>query len=247
MSEEWVHVGPLPGGGAWQSVGEWEFLARTHHEATVVRAVWDGNEYALRPFDVEHSGNVLDVGACFGAYTCLAVAAGAKKVVAVEPHDGNRLAWAFNLQHNKVRDDRVTLVPGAALDGSSVRVDGDSVHATTHRDLDGDTPSWSLESLIARHGLVNHRGEAEVDVLKIDCEGCEYPLLLNAERRTLDAVRRITMEWHGSADEEGRALAPDQQIAPAAIGALVTKLLDTHKVEVYGHPGRGGMLYADHY
>ena len=39
-------------------------------------------------------------------------------------------------------------------------------------------------------------GEAEVDLLKIDCEGCEYELLFKCPSTLLSRVRKISMEIH---------------------------------------------------
>ena len=39
-------------------------------------------------------------------------------------------------------------------------------------------------------------GVKQVDVLKIDCEGCEYQLLLGSSPETLARVQRISAETH---------------------------------------------------
>jgi len=44
--------------------------------------------------------------------------------------------------------------------------------------------------------LINGYGETVIDFLKIDCEGCEYDLLLNCPDEVLSGVRRISMEIH---------------------------------------------------
>jgi len=35
-----------------------------------------------------------------------------------------------------------------------------------------------------------------IDLLKLDCEGAEYPILLATKPETLKAIRRIVMEYH---------------------------------------------------
>jgi predicted RNA methylase len=47
--------------------------------------------------------------------------------------------------------------------------------------------------------------EAAIDFLKIDCEGCEYNVLLNSPSETLSRVARIAMEIH-SADRDQKLI-----------------------------------------
>ena len=57
------------------------------------------------------------------------------------------------------------------------------------RIFQGEADSRTLGSIIAR-------GEESIDFLKVDCEGCEYDLLLHCEPMILTKVRRIAMEIH---------------------------------------------------
>jgi hypothetical protein len=41
----------------------------------------------------------------------------------------------------------------------------------------------------------------ECDFLKVDCEGCEYKLLLSSSKKTLNRIRKISMEVHFFNDE----------------------------------------------
>ncbi len=54
-------------------------------------------------------------------------------------------------------------------------------------------------------------------------------------------VDRIAMEWHGS------EMAPWAPPIRDSYGELLHKLAYTHAVTVFGHPDRGGMLYAHRY
>lgn len=52
------------------------------------------------------------------------------------------------------------------------------------------------EPAIVLLDILNRHRFARCDLMKIDCEGCEYPLLLSADARTLRRIRRVTMEYH---------------------------------------------------
>lgn len=62
-----------------------------------------------------------------------------------------------------------------------------------------------------------------VDILKVDIEGSEVPVFMNAPIETMRKIRYITMEfhiWHSDADRE----------------ALLAKLSETHEVEIQLRP-----------
>jgi FkbM family methyltransferase len=50
--------------------------------------------------------------------------------------------------------------------------------------------------VLTLQGVLEHFGIAVCDFLKIDCEGAEYEILLNADRDTLARVRSIALEYH---------------------------------------------------
>lgn len=52
------------------------------------------------------------------------------------------------------------------------------------------TPARSLARILSDHHI------QRCDLVKIDCEGCEYRLLLNASRLTLRRIRRLAIEYH---------------------------------------------------
>ncbi len=48
--------------------------------------------------------------------------------------------------------------------------------------------------------------EKQIDFLKIDCEGCEFDVLLNCPQSMLAKIRRISMEIHPTSSREMRQL-----------------------------------------
>jgi FkbM family methyltransferase len=53
-----------------------------------------------------------------------------------------------------------------------------------------EVPAVSLETVLNRHGL------ARVDLVKLDCEGAEYEILMKASPGILARIQRIVMEYH---------------------------------------------------
>jgi len=203
--------------------------------------VWRDDCYGLTP---ETVGNrvLVDVGANVGMTTLRALSCGASAVLAVEPD-----AWNFARLWDNLRDNRTVMPRARALNAAAGRVPGmafldrdgyrDENYGGAHTAAaqGGDAvPVHTLEELV---GWVP--ADAEL-VLKVDTEGAEYEILhddVPAELMRRFAV--IVGEFHHFAARNvgGRA----------ALGRLVTKLADTHAVEVFGRPDDGGLFRCRRY
>ena len=145
---------------------------------------WDDAERAeIRQRIAAHSGAdrfvFVDAGANAGLYT-LSVLADAQalgkpvRVIAVEPDPENRRRLEFNLNASTARD--VTVAPvalGAEVGEAHLSVSGRN-RGEVHVSQDGDGVTVPLRPL-AR--LLSEQGVDRVDVMKIDIEGYETPVL----------------------------------------------------------------------
>jgi precorrin-6B methylase 2 len=79
--------------------------------------------------------------------------------------------------------------------------------------------------------LFDQYRETSIDFLKIDCEGCEYSLLLPWSRDRLRKIRRISMEFH--------------KVGGQSITALTDKLMSAgFQVKLTTPIGHGTYLYG---
>jgi hypothetical protein len=85
-------------------------------------------------------------------------------------------------------------------------------------------PSLSLADAFARLEI------AQCDLMKVDCEGAEYPILFNTPDEVLKRVRRIVMEYH---DGVTRYTHRDMQ------QFLASKGYSVRVVQNYVHPDLG--------
>lgn len=195
----------------------------------VVTECWTRNDYRVPATGFR--GTVIDVGANVGAFSVLAAKAGAKRVVAFEPHDENRARLEHHLELNHVAN-RVTVCPRAVTgDGRPVVMTGNGGGA--HVDPDGS--GEAVQSLTLAEVLFDH---APVEFLKIDCEGGEYEMIAALPKGYLrDYVQTMALEWHGPVMPHLSQLTGDE------FGPLVTRLADEGHVELHGHPGAGGLLW----
>ncbi len=174
------------------------FFRNSMDEETWGHISGEFNEYRLPP---DLTGfTVLDIGANIGSFARACLNRGAVFVLCVEPDrenfdilchnmapEGGRVvcvraaAWRSDSGHE---NDRLCpsdwkSAPGANPGGAFVMVSGDYEEVS----------AVSFDRLVAMCG-----GGGEVDLVKIDCEGSEWPILFTA--KSLTKCRRVIGEWH---------------------------------------------------
>ena len=156
-------------------------------------------EYAAPGFAVAPGERVVDGGANVGAFAVLAARAGAH-VEAIEPHPETFRHLRRNTAGLDVRCVHAALVAHATVPTVALAAGAESTH---HR-VDEDDATLRVPAL----GLADAIGE-RCDLLKLDVEGSEFELLLNAEPDVLRRAPRIACEahpWAGEARELGARL-----------------------------------------
>lgn len=106
----------------------------------------------------------------------------------VEPVEENRAFYMHNMRANGIARDRYTLLEGGlSSDGRPFRVAYNASNSFGSQRTDGDAAvvvrTTTLDALLAEVG--------PVDMLKLDCEGCEYEVMFSS-RLLLDPA------WVGS-------------------------------------------------
>lgn len=213
-------------------------LAEGHTDAIAVQEVWKTDDYRLLTTEVRGKV-VVDVGANVGAFSVLAAKLGAAKVFAFEPHPDNARALHANVTDNRVLPQVVVYQAAVGVAGASLVLAGSG--GGVHLVPEGDGPltiGMTMEEVLAEAG-------GAVDLLKIDCEGGEYAIF-DGDTSWLQHVAAIAMEYHGPhlphlahLDDDGRHLE--------RWGAMVAALADHGRVETFGHPRVGGLLWWRRY
>jgi FkbM family methyltransferase len=157
--------------------------------------------YQLEPFLgplMQRPVQVLDIGGHVGTFSCrLTTLHPQASVVAFEPSAVTADYLRGNVERNQVAD-RVQVFASAlaAETGSVVFNDngagsGLNSLATGHGSTGAETvvPAVSFDDAVAN-------APAPVDVVKIDCEGGEYDLVLASSPESWASVQRVVIEYH---------------------------------------------------
>ena len=194
------------------------------NDGVIYDSVVRRNEYRV-PDRLATGAIVVDIGAHVGAFSYLALTRGAAELWAYEPEPGNFACACANLA---TFGDRAHLQNRAVWRSDVVEA---SLHFWASSDAantGGGTLIWDTAGPVVDAvpfdeavESITHAGRRRIDLLKIDCEGAEFPILLTSNRLT--HIDRIVGEYH-----ELRAELPTHVRIPGysefALGSLVAHL-----------------------
>ncbi len=182
---------------------ELEFKVRGAMDVWSIKETFLDRFYEKYGYEIQPGWNVIDIGAGLGDFTLFAATAQRDtKVFAFEPFPQSFALAQENLQLNKITNGQVYDQAIAAVSGNLVL------------DLAGNEPLQIRSQLEAvegtQHLAVRAFSLAEVfpvlgiescNLLKLDCEGAEYPILFSAPQSTLEQIDHIIMEYHDEVTE----------------------------------------------
>lgn len=165
-------------------------------DSEIIDEVVINDQFKINDDSVEYQ-NVVDIGGQIGTFAIdFAYKHPNSKIVVYEPNISNYIQLKKNISINKLDQNirasnlAVTNKKGVTeLFTNSVNVGGHSIFRISNS-LPSIVNTIGLEDILKMNKFKN------IDLLKIDCEGGEYKLLLNASKMTLQKVSTIIFELH---------------------------------------------------
>lgn len=147
---------------------------------------------------------VVDVGGHIGLFS-IGASSLARRVVACEPVSSNAALFRRNVlgtgcTNVTLEACAVTSTPGTAVVHQSRNPAGHTVlrHAKPRSADAVEAPARTLAEIFAAHAI------ERCSLLKVDCEGGEYDILLNGGEDLLRRIDRIALEYHPASTEDPR-------------------------------------------
>lgn len=169
------------------------FKVREAIDVWVIKETCIDRDY-LQHTELEPDWTIVDVGAGLGDFTVLA----AKSCPLGKVHAYEPLAESFQLlQANLSLNDlsNVEAFPLAAAGHAySLTVDSAETRAVSKRFVAADDQAGVATVELAE--ILNRLPGRICDFLKIDCEGCEFDVILRSSSETLSRILRLSMETH---------------------------------------------------
>lgn len=186
--------------------GQYDFEVRGAMDVWCLKETLLDDVYRVNGFPIEHDWTVIDIGAGFGDFTVLAAREAPNgRVLAFEPFPDSYQLLQENLRRNQVPN--ATASP-AAITANAREVSLDfSTFEPLQVKSDATAVSGEGERVesIALGALLEREEIAQVDLLKLDCEGCEYEVLMESPPEVIARVERVVMEYHEPIDGKTHA------------------------------------------
>ena len=166
---------------------------------SVLRDIFVEREYSdFFPF--YEKSTIVDVGAHFGYFTLFAAKNSAEdsRIIAIEPATENYEVLCKNIAACRLTKVTTLNVAVSETQGPRELFRGKSPnHSLFSKDRNtlASHESEKVESITFSH-LLQKFGSHHIDFLKMDCEGAEYPIILNSDTDSLATVHTISMEFH---------------------------------------------------
>lgn len=183
-----------------------KFRTRSTDRSTASEVFLLGAYVQSPGFELAKDDIVVDVGANIGCFTLKAARCCPRgRVFAIEPLPANFALLEENVALNRLTNVRARCLALDAADGGRMLFHGaqcPSLHWRNPGSQSTEVTTRTLKSFLAEEGITR------VDLLKMDCEGAEFDILLSAGAEELGRVRRIVMEYHNlSSAKNHRVLA----------------------------------------
>ena len=162
-----------------------------HMRSTVFQVFNDGDYEQLNV----KGRVVIDVGAYIGDSAIYFALKGARKVIAIEPHPGAYAEMLDNIKLNNMENVIIPINAGLASKPGKVCFENVNINIASiiyHRpgDCPITVPAVTLCDLMNRFGI-----DPNDAVLKMDCEGCEFDVVLN-DYEHVRLFRELILEYH---------------------------------------------------
>ncbi len=137
--------------------------------------------------------NVIDIGANIGDSSIYFALNGAKHIYAFEPFPHSYKIALKNIESNGLSGRVTMLNEGCGASDSTIKI-AEGYESNMSSGLKGFAKGkviriLTLDSIVDRYNLQDA-------VLKSDCEGCEYKMILSCRLDTLRRFKQIMLEYH---------------------------------------------------
>jgi len=165
------------------------------YDGRIINEIWVHNDYTPDGFEINENDIVIDIGAHIGIFSVFAskfVKNG--RIYAFEPVPENFEMLEYNISINNIKN--ITAINKAVTNKKEVTISTEPSLNTGGHSMYTDSQSNIKAEGISLEKFIRHNKISKINLLKIDCEGGEYEILLTMPDEILDRIDKISMEYH---------------------------------------------------
>lgn len=175
--------------------GGLQFKVRTAMDIWVIKETCLDRDYEHYGTPLHAGWTIVDIGGGLGDFTLFAARSSKSAVHVYEPFPESHALLQENLRHNQFNNVQVFAEAVSGKQGQLRLTTGTGV-AVRHSTAQQDETADLTVTAVPLSTVIQRLASKHIDFLKMDCEGGEYDILLNADDASLDAISHICMEYH---------------------------------------------------
>lgn len=176
-----------------------QFKVRSLMDVWIVKESCLDRDYERNGTVIQDGWTVIDIGSGIGEFAILTAWEKPNcRVFAYEPFPESFALLQENLTLNETKNVQAFQTAVSATSGPlTLATTGAAVqHTTTGSQISGSADSFIEVQALSFADLFAANDISRCHFLKIDCEGCEFELLLNASPAVLAQIDHICLEYH---------------------------------------------------
>jgi FkbM family methyltransferase len=172
-----------------------QFKIRTAMDIWVIKETCLDRDYEHYGTPLQTGWTIVDIGGGLGDFALVAARVLQSEVHVYEPFPESHALLQENLNHNHIENVQVYADAVSAKHGhlQLATTTGVAVRHSTAQDNENADLTVTTVPLAS---VIQRLKSKHIDFLKMDCEGGEYDILLNADESSLNAITHICMEYH---------------------------------------------------
>lgn len=211
-----------------------KFIVRGKMDVWSVKETLLNRFYEKFGFVIQDGWNIVDIGGGIGDFTLFAAAGHPHaRILSFEPFPESYQLLRENVALNHAENVEIFSQAIASQEGSLdfLTTPGDPLsNQTTAASAVSNSHPLTV-SAVSLASVLHGPDLTHIDLLKLDCEGAEYDILMNSPAAVLEKIDRIVMEYHDN-------------IKPFSHQDLVKFLSDKHyRVELWPNPAHDHIGY----
>lgn len=164
-------------------------------DATILNEVWIKKLYTPKGFEIKENDIVIDVGAHIGIFSTFAAFYAKKGLVySFEPLKENFYLLEKNVKINKLKNIKF-FNKGLGKKQKFVKLYIFENKASNSTKIFENKNNYVLICLVELKKIIDKINK-KINLLKIDCEGCEYEVLFNLPSSYFEKIDKIVLEFH---------------------------------------------------